>query len=120
MFTPFPEISYKGLLSHLENNVKHVLDSYSESEARLQKQIPLIQSATLYNLLSGSYCNDMELHESLCLSSIDLQADWHCVIILKLITPSKNSRKIHLPQKNSVFLFPDLFLNSVPLLCFCV
>ena len=111
MFTPFPEISYKGLLSHLENNVKHVLDSYSESEARLQKQIPLIQSATLYNLLSGSYCNDTELHESLALSSIDLQADWHCVIILKLITPSKNSPEGYIYHKKISILVSDLVLE---------
>lgn len=81
----------------------------------------LIQSATLYNLLSGSYCNDTELHESLALSSIDLQADWHCVIILKLITPSKNSPEGYIYHKKISILVSDLVLElSAPYLCFCV
>lgn len=100
--------SYQKVMNQITGNIRHVISSSYEVEKRLEEQMPIVQSATLYSLLKGTYHSDEEMTHALTLSGLQLKGDWYGVIIFRLLNPANESFEDFVSRSETKILISDL------------
>ncbi len=71
--------SYK----EVKNTIDNVVSSNTQMSEQISKQIPIVQSTTIQNILNGNFSSEMEIESLLHLASIEFNKQYFTAVIVK-------------------------------------